>query len=160
MASNLIRSTKAQLEKMRSDKEYQDTLSRAKAFSTELGLPSSDTAPLRPARARSVSKALAGFIVRSSSGQRQTGDDQEKRLYFETLDRFISDVEGCCCCASSSSHFSHCSHCGAALGSWGSRSQAHRGHFEPTTANMVMVSDTPATSVAAHSKDGTPTLPL
>ena len=93
MASNLIRSTKAQLEKMRSDKEYQDTLSRAKAFSTELGLPSSDTAPLRPARARSVSKALAGFIVGSSSGQRQTGDDQEKRLYFETLDRFISELD-------------------------------------------------------------------
>ncbi|CAB1418798.1 unnamed protein product [Pleuronectes platessa] len=36
-------------------------------------------------------------------------------------------VEGCCCCASSSSHCSHCSHCGAALGSWGSHSQAHWG---------------------------------
>ncbi|CAB1432999.1 unnamed protein product [Pleuronectes platessa] len=36
----------------------------------------------------------------------------------------FNSVEGCCCCASSSSH---CSHFGAALGSWGSRSQAHRG---------------------------------
>ena len=40
-----------------------------------------------------MSKALSGFIVGSSSGQRKTGDEQEKRLYFEILDRFISELD-------------------------------------------------------------------
>jgi len=62
----------------------------------DLAQKSLDTPPPpRSARIRNVSRALAGYIVGSNGGQRPTTDSpdyHEKRLYFEVLDRFYSEV--------------------------------------------------------------------
>lgn len=97
-AAILIKSTKHQLEMLRSDAEWQNTFSEARAFGTEAGLSLDTPPPPRPARIRNVSRALAGCIVGSSGGQRPTTDMpdyHEKRLYIEVLDCFNSKFNRC-----------------------------------------------------------------
>ncbi|KAJ8391403.1 hypothetical protein AAFF_G00090330 [Aldrovandia affinis] len=88
-AATLIKSTKALLENMRSECEWQATLHKAKAFASKLGLQTDAPIP-RPQR---VSKALADFLLESTNGQRQTeeGDEDRRRMFFEILDRFIME---------------------------------------------------------------------
>ncbi|KAJ8367705.1 hypothetical protein AAFF_G00311220 [Aldrovandia affinis] len=88
-AATLIKSTKALLENMRSECEWQATLHNAKAFASKVGLQTDAPIP----RPRTVSKALAGFLLESTNGQRQTeeGDEDRRRMFFEILDRFIME---------------------------------------------------------------------
>lgn len=87
-AATLIKSTKALLEKMRSECEWQATLHNAKAFASKVGLQTDAPIP----RPRRVSKALAGFLLESTNGQRQLEEgDEDRRMFFEILDRFIME---------------------------------------------------------------------
>ena len=96
-ATGLIRSVKQQLERNRSQSEWESTVKNAKAFAATVDVPvdhvDAGSTPLaRPRRVRTVSKLLAGFVTEASSGQREPeDDDMHRRLYFEIIDRFISE---------------------------------------------------------------------
>ncbi|KAJ8417532.1 hypothetical protein AAFF_G00223750 [Aldrovandia affinis] len=74
---------------MRSECEWQATLHNAKAFASKVGLQTDAPIP----RPRRVSKALAGFLLVDTNGQRQTeeGDEDRRRMFFEILDCFIME---------------------------------------------------------------------
>lgn len=79
-AATLIKSTKAQLDNLRSEAEWQATLQEGQEFATKVGLQTDVPIP----RPRKPNKALASFILESTSGQRQC--DENRRMFFEVVD--------------------------------------------------------------------------